>query len=905
MEEATTEKYQTSDDFEINDSVLARRLKSIKTHGLSRKIYKVEFDIFNENLDTVLGQGAYGTVYKSSWPPEVKTPTTNFNKQSAIAIKECICKSPLDRYTTYYEIETLDRLKHTNVIGFHAYALGTRDKSDKIFIIMAHGGIDLKTFITKLDITLNSGDMTAFIANPEYLAYLNIDLFEQGLNGLDYIHRNNDSELHNQLIHRDIKPSNILIEVNKRDDQERIIGVILRFCDFGTCRNIVKNDETAGSESFGIMKGTIATMAPEVIKHNSQSHNHADVVNKDVVNKVYSTKVDIYAFGLVYNFTLTGKLPFVSLNHPWIQKMDSKKIPDLPNGIPKKMVDIYIRMLDENRDKRPSARDIIQQLGTVKREKLLFNESFKKNFRTWRNHHQKYVEPSQKADEFGLRSFSLSSEIHHSSSDFLSLENPSTSTIQTLKDNSNTLDEFIFMLNQNSSNNAYNYSTAFSYTIADDGSCLCFNYDKSFIQNNSVEKSTRLCIKNDGSIYANLTTCNDQDNFIFKIIKQPNISDTLFFYLGNVSYSSPEINFNDLLLNGNGHSLILKGEDKSIAEYHYGQWSQDKFHTNNSIDLHQWQIKDELTDIYIGGYNHSKKLGPGEFYSHSQKEILLNYKFDGDTYNRSNSSYDNNPSNYNIKSESTIFSNFNESRKNLTNTASNISHSSSQKKKDVDNLQEFLISLSKNLNNQSKWEISLVNKALYIGQICEQTGQPDGMGFKIMDNFDIYFGHFSKGHAQGDCLVHLKRQQTKIANEKACKKDSTVIIEISSGQYETINGAMSLAQGHTIVTEGNSKMKLYHYKNGSFLNNSNNSSNIIYPKGTATRIVTVKKEDQRGSAIQKVQNIEMYTGDFNIKGKRHGQGTLYSHGKLLKHGEFKKNDSKGKNGLDINAILRK
>lgn len=76
-------------------------------------------------------------------------------------------------------------------------------------------------------------------------------------------------------MHRDLKPENILIEADKEFDQIKII-------DFGTATSF--NPEVPLSEKLG----TPYYIAPEVL------------------NKLYSSKVDIWACGVITYILLSG-----------------------------------------------------------------------------------------------------------------------------------------------------------------------------------------------------------------------------------------------------------------------------------------------------------------------------------------------------------------------------------------------------------------------------------------------------------------------------------------------------------------------------------------------------------------------------------------------------------------------
>lgn len=111
-----------------------------------------------------------------------------------------------------------------------------------------------------------------------------LPIFSEIASALDYTHAQN-------LIHRDINPTNILLDPKplRKDAKFRVV-----LADFGIAKVLNKPDLTQGD---GVI-GTLDYIAPEQI----------------VAAKTIDHRADIYAFGVLIYFTLTGQKPFKFTN---------------------------------------------------------------------------------------------------------------------------------------------------------------------------------------------------------------------------------------------------------------------------------------------------------------------------------------------------------------------------------------------------------------------------------------------------------------------------------------------------------------------------------------------------------------------------------------------------------------
>lgn len=131
------------------------------------------------------------------------------------------------------------------------------------------------------------------------------------------------------LIHRDLKPANILIDENGH----------VRVSDFGlSCYVDVKNQRKSQVEIK-----TTCFMAPELLESNSNA---------------YSNKVDVYSFGSILFFILTGgKTPNISMKNQIAGNI--AKIPKNINKIANKLISSCWSF---NPNDRPSFTEIIDTI---------------------------------------------------------------------------------------------------------------------------------------------------------------------------------------------------------------------------------------------------------------------------------------------------------------------------------------------------------------------------------------------------------------------------------------------------------------------------------------------------------------------------------------------------------------
>lgn len=200
----------------------------------------------------------------------------------------------------FMEFEILDKLNHPNIVK--ALGLFIGDSNTNPAILLEYCRTNLEEAIDKLE------------------TFELIGIIYEICSAMKHVHLN-------KIIHRDLKMRNILINSKRH----------VKVCDFGIAKQI--DVTTYTSMEHGI--GTLAFMAPELFDEDS----------------IYTEKVDVYSFGVMLYFVVTGgQLP---KSNP--QNYESYK---LPNSINKLSQSIIKRCWSSDPKNRPSFEEIMDLITT-------------------------------------------------------------------------------------------------------------------------------------------------------------------------------------------------------------------------------------------------------------------------------------------------------------------------------------------------------------------------------------------------------------------------------------------------------------------------------------------------------------------------------------------------------------
>jgi len=353
---------------------------------------KNNFNKYRSNFNQIklLGQGAYGSVYKVFHKFEKK-----FYAIKKIFITKDIIN---DNYDIFKEIQIYSDLNHENIVRYYSSWIDIDFES----IIDYNNSINSDDF-NKINylcpILFIQMELCDFTLKEYILSYSEDDLYCNKINiikqickGLEYIKSKN-------IIHRDIKPDNIFLIKDIYHDNEYLI----KLGDFGLCKkynnfnlennesekyfdNININDifnykindflfnnqnfldydiEDVSENSFETDLSNNSILSNILINKMSKDIGTGIYRAPEINTGVYDSKIDIYSLGIIilelfYNFkTQSEKIKILSKIRLDIDNINELKIEN------KNILDIIKSILISNPEDRPNInllRSIIDEL---------------------------------------------------------------------------------------------------------------------------------------------------------------------------------------------------------------------------------------------------------------------------------------------------------------------------------------------------------------------------------------------------------------------------------------------------------------------------------------------------------------------------------------------------------------
>ncbi|XP_073303175.1 calcium/calmodulin-regulated receptor-like kinase 1 [Primulina huaijiensis] len=201
------------------------------------------------NFTTLIGQGAYGPVYKAQMPAG-----------ETVAVKVLANDSKQGEKEFQTEVMLLGRLHHRNLVNLVGYC-AEKNQHMLIYVYMSRGSLASHLYDEKLK-----------PLNWEERVQIALDVAR----GLEYLH---DGAVP-PVIHRDIKSSNILLDQSIR----------ARVADFGLSREEMVNKQASN------IRGTFGYLDPEYVSTRS-----------------FTKKSDVYSYGVLLFELVAGRNPLQGL----------------------------------------------------------------------------------------------------------------------------------------------------------------------------------------------------------------------------------------------------------------------------------------------------------------------------------------------------------------------------------------------------------------------------------------------------------------------------------------------------------------------------------------------------------------------------------------------------------------
>ncbi|XAR67494.1 Non-specific serine/threonine protein kinase [Bertholletia excelsa] len=267
------------------------------------------------NFTTMIGQGAFGSVYKA----QMSTGET-------VAVKVLATDSKQGEKEFQTEVKLLGRLHHRNLVNLVGYCA---ERSQHMLIYVYMSGGSLASHLYSED-------------NKQLLSWsLRVQIALDAARGLDYLH---DGAVP-PVIHRDIKSCNILLDQFMR----------ARVADFGLSREEMVNRYTSN------LRGTYGYLDPEYVS-----------------TRAFTKKSDVYSFGVLLFELIAGRNPqqglmdyveLAAMNSEgrlgWEEIVDSRLDGKVNMQELNEVAALAYNCVNCVPRKRPSMRDVVQILSHI------------------------------------------------------------------------------------------------------------------------------------------------------------------------------------------------------------------------------------------------------------------------------------------------------------------------------------------------------------------------------------------------------------------------------------------------------------------------------------------------------------------------------------------------------------
>ncbi|KAF7668085.1 hypothetical protein LDENG_00033830 [Lucifuga dentata] len=280
--------------------------------------YYWEIEASEVYLNSRIGSGSFGTVYKGKWHGDV-----------AVKILKVTDPTPEQFQAFRNEVAVLRKTRHVNILLF----MGYMTKDNLAIVTQWCEGSSLYKHIHVLETNFKMIQL--------------IDIARQTAQGMDYLHAKN-------IIHRDMKSNNIFLHE----------GLTVKIGDFGLA---TVKARWSGSHQVEQPSGSILWMAPEVIRMQD--------------NNPYSFQSDVYSYGIVLYELMTGELPYSLIaNRDQIIFMVGRGYlsPDLSKlykNCPKAMKRLVADCIKKSKDERPLFPQILSSIELLQHALPKINRS--------------------------------------------------------------------------------------------------------------------------------------------------------------------------------------------------------------------------------------------------------------------------------------------------------------------------------------------------------------------------------------------------------------------------------------------------------------------------------------------------------------------------------------------------
>ncbi|WOL03431.1 hypothetical protein Cni_G12151 [Canna indica] len=285
----------------------------VSVSGIPKYSYR-DLQKATRNFNTLIGQGAFGPVYKAQMPTG-----------ETVAVKVLSTNSKQGEKEFQMEVLLLARLHHRNLVNLVGYC-AEKNQHMLIYVYMTNGSLASHLYNEKHKVL--SWDLRVNIA---------LDVAR----GLEYLH---DGAVP-PVVHRDIKSGNILL-----DDSMRA-----RVADFGLSREEIVSRQASN------VRGTFGYLDPEYVSSRS-----------------FTKKSDVYSFGVLLFELIAARNPqqglmeYVELaainaggRDGWEEIADPRLDGVFDTAEVNDVAALAYKCINRLSKKRPSMRDVVQALSQI------------------------------------------------------------------------------------------------------------------------------------------------------------------------------------------------------------------------------------------------------------------------------------------------------------------------------------------------------------------------------------------------------------------------------------------------------------------------------------------------------------------------------------------------------------
>ncbi|WJG37066.1 kinase-like domain-containing protein, partial [Fusarium oxysporum Fo47] len=280
------------------------------------------------------GQSPVNRVWKVASPKDESNPPF---AQKTITLENDLVPTEEVRSAFLQEVKVLRHAEHQHIVEFvEAFALG--DPPNKLALVMRFA---------------SNGSMADYLGNK--LKYPEAHWFSCLLSAVDYIHGMG-------IRHRDIKPANILVDGNKA----------VRLADFGISRMGIGITLSTSVPEWA--RGRTKTFCAPEVENGSSRGRSADIFS---LGAVFLKMVTAYSRHLISELATALKYsegPSFTIRIAEVHKFMAKLSSEPPSNWKPwqmKIVSMCMRMLQEDRDDRPTSGELFGEITSLQDEGLL------------------------------------------------------------------------------------------------------------------------------------------------------------------------------------------------------------------------------------------------------------------------------------------------------------------------------------------------------------------------------------------------------------------------------------------------------------------------------------------------------------------------------------------------------